>query len=121
MDIPNVIPSLNWFYSLCSSPITDNKMHDLDPRLSPGLLVSREATQAATVQEYCDPLYSPTTVGKVTRVTSKRQDDVMNYKMTVKAKVFSGFADPERPMVALFEKETSGRQPNSQPASLHLI
>lgn len=47
-----------------SSSITNNKMHDLDPCLSPGLLVSREATQATTVQKYCDPLYSPTTVAK---------------------------------------------------------
>lgn len=41
-----------------------------------------------------DPLYSPPTVRNETRVTSERQDDIMNYKMTVKAKVSSGFADP---------------------------
>ncbi|KAL2741189.1 hypothetical protein V1477_010250, partial [Vespula maculifrons] len=64
--VSNVLNSLECScpYISSSSPITDNKMHDLDPRLSPGLLVSREATQAATVQEYCNPLYSPTTVGK---------------------------------------------------------
>lgn len=40
-----------------------------------------------------DPLYSLPTVRNETRVTSERQDDIMNYKMTVKAKVSSGFAD----------------------------
>lgn len=33
------------------------------------------------------------TVRNETRVTSERQDDTMNYKMTVKAKVSSGFAN----------------------------
>lgn len=39
------------------------------------------------------PLSLTTTLRKATRVTFERQDDAMNYKMTVKAKVSSGFAD----------------------------
>lgn len=41
------------------------------------------------------------TLRKATRVTFERQDDAMNYKMTVKAKVSSGFADT---------KEKDGRE-----------
>jgi len=52
-----------------------------------------------------DPLYSPPTVRNETRVTSERQDDIMNYKMTVKAKVSSGFADP-----ATWEKRRDGEK-----------
>lgn len=38
-----------------------------------------------------DPLYSTATLRKATRVTFERQDDAMNYKMTVKAKVSRRF------------------------------
>ena len=41
------------------------------------------------------------TLRKATRVTFERQNDAMNYKMTVKAKVSSGFADT---------KEKDGRE-----------
>lgn len=96
----------------------DNKMHDLPFRLLERLATKaqqrqlreecarkRERETRITRKEeryiYIYPLSFTTTLRKATRVTFERQDDAMNYKMTVKAKVSSGFADT---------KEKDGRE-----------
>lgn len=94
----------------------DNKMHDLPFRLLERLATKAQQRQlreeCARKRErerdkdnkggreiYIYPLTM--TLRKATRVTFERQDDAMNYKMTVKAKVSSGFADT---------KEKDGRE-----------
>lgn len=71
------------------------------------------------------PLSLTTTLRKATRVTFERQDDAMNYKMTVKAKVSSGFADTKEKDERERERDMKyGVQPSlrtDQPASLLLI
>lgn len=108
------------------SPVADNKMHDLPlpfARATRGARARRNesATMEATAaprqarETYvegergreCTTLFTQrhdATLRKATRVTFERQDDAMNYKMTVKAKVSGGFADTrekdrERPTV----------------------
>lgn len=96
----------------------DNKMHDLPFRLLERLATKAQQRQlreeCARKRErerdkdnkggreiYIYPLSLTMTLRKATRVTFERQDDAMNYKMTVKAKVSSGFADT---------KEKDGRE-----------
>lgn len=85
--------------------------------------VARENSPATstTSSDERDPLYWSATVRNETRVTSERQDDAMNYKMTVKAKVSGGFADPaaarEAESASGRERETeiaAANQPTSQ-------
>lgn len=95
----------------------DNKMHDLPFRLLERLATKaqqrqlreecarkreRETRITREEERYIYTVYPLTmTLRKATRVTFERQDDAMNYKMTVKAKVSSGFADT---------KEKDGRE-----------
>lgn len=98
--------------------LSDNKMHDLPFRLLERLATKAQQRQlreeCARKRErerdkdnkggreiYIYPLSLTMTLRKATRVTFERQDDAMNYKMTVKAKVSSGFADT---------KEKDGRE-----------
>ncbi|KAG7209452.1 hypothetical protein KM043_015543 [Ampulex compressa] len=85
-------------------------MHDLPFRLPHGL--RRAAHESA------NPLYSPATLRKATRVTSERQDDAMNYKMTVKAKVSGGFADPESQLLGLRQPANRAAKTSSRKLSV---
>lgn len=90
-------------------------MHDLLFRLAER---SRATEQQNSVQRPSYPLYSAATLRKATRVTFERQDDAMNYKMTAKAKVSSGFAKAVRARAAAgASRPEAACQPTSQPAS----
>lgn len=111
-----LVVSLTNATSSRGSLAADNKMHDLPFRLLERLATKAQQRQlreeCARKRErerdkdnkggreiYIYPLTM--TLRKATRVTFERQDDAMNYKMTVKAKVSSGFADT---------KEKDGRE-----------
>lgn len=87
------------YLSVCSSDSPRKRSNDSFERNAPEKERERDKDNKGGREIYIYPLTM--TLRKATRVTFERQDDAMNYKMMVKAKVSSGFADT---------KEKDGRE-----------